>query len=77
MSDITGEVRASAVIEGTVQAGGSIPAYEGSYEIEPSLSPQVFATRNRVMKEDLTVKGIAYQEVTNTSGGHTVTIGGR
>lgn len=77
MSGITVEVRARAVIEGTVECGGSIPPYEGSYEIEPSESQQVFATRNRVMKEDVTLKGIAYQEVTNTSGGQTVTIGGR
>lgn len=76
MSDIIGEVRAVGVLEGTVQAGGSYPLYEGSYEVEPSAGTQVLATRNRLMTEDIRVKEIAYQEVTNASGGKTITIGG-
>ncbi|MBQ3456624.1 MAG: hypothetical protein IJG36_09310 [Synergistaceae bacterium] len=76
MSDIIGEVTASIALEGTVQAGGSYPAYEGSYEIEPSAGTQVLPTRNRLMTEDITVREIAYQEVTNSSGGKTITIGG-
>lgn len=75
--DITGEVRAEAAIEGTVQAGGGYPAYEESYEIEPLVNSQVLPTRNRVMTKDITVKEISYQEVSNKSGGTTVTIGGR
>lgn len=74
--DITGEVRAEATIEGRVYAGGGYPAYDGSYEIEPLMNSQVLPTRNRVMTKDITVREIGYQEVTNASGGQTVTIGG-
>jgi len=76
VSDITGEVAVLAVLEGTVQAGKSYPEYEGNYEIAPSSGTQVLATRNRILTEDIRVKEIAYQEVTNKSGGQTVTIGG-
>lgn len=76
MSDLTGEIRAVCALEGTVQAGKSYPEYEGKYEIAPSTGTQVLPTRNRIMTEDIMIKEIPYQEVTNKSGGQTVTIGG-
>ena len=49
--------------------------YSGSYEVDPQKSEQVLATKDKVMSDDLTVLGIYYYEVTNGTGGKTVTIG--
>ena len=49
--------------------------YEGSYEIDPAKSSQVLPTKDKLMREDMTVLGIYYYEVTNEQGGKTVTIG--
>ena len=49
--------------------------YEGSYEIDPLKTMQVLSTKDKVMTEDMTVLGIYYYEVTNETGGNTVTIG--
>ena len=49
--------------------------YDGSYEIDPQKTVQVLETKDRVMTDDITVLGIYYYEVTNETGGKTVTIG--
>lgn len=54
----------------------NIDTYEGPYSVEPrSDSDQILATAYKKMKQDVTVKKIQYAEVSNTSGGTTVTIG--
>ena len=55
--------------------GNSKQYYGGSYEIDPQKGAQVLETKDRVMTENLTVLGIYYYEVTNGTGGKTVTIG--
>lgn len=42
--------------------------YEGSYVVIPEVSAQVLPTLNKRMTDDLTVTGIPYYEVSNTSG---------
>ena len=49
--------------------------YEDSYEVDPLKVRQVLSTRDKVMTSDLVINGIYYYEVTNNSGGKTVTIG--
>ena len=55
--------------------GNSSMYYEGSYEIDPKKAAQVLSTKDRVLTDDITVLGIYYYEVTNDTGGKTVTIG--
>ena len=55
--------------------GNSSLYYEGSYEIDPKKAAQVLSTKDRVLTNDITVLGIYYYEVTNDTGGKTVTIG--
>ncbi len=50
--------------------------YEGPYEVTPTLETQMLATRNKTMRDDVTVFEIPYAEVGNTAGGTTATIGG-
>ena len=41
-----------------VQGGGTLPAYEGSYTVDPSEQTQTLETNNKRMTRDLTVNGI-------------------
>ena len=50
--------------------------YEGPYEVTPTLETQMLSTRNKTMRDDVTVFEIPYAEVGNTAGGTTATIGG-
>ena len=54
----------------------TVPNYEGEYEITPDQSEHVMQTKGKLMHDDMTVHEIPYQEVSNNSGGITVTIGG-
>lgn len=49
--------------------------YEGEYELTPSKELQSLQTRDKTLRQNVTVKAIDYAEVSNESG-TTVTIGG-
>ena len=53
----------------------SYPTYVGTYEITPSVDEKILATENKILKQNITVNKIPYAEVTNNTGGMTVTIG--
>ena len=70
----------SGKIQGQISASfkplENVPqTYTGSYEIDPLKTAQVLPTKDKLMVDDLTVQGIYYYEVTNDTGGSTVTIG--
>lgn len=48
---------------------GTIPEYEGTYEITPMVTSQTFDTKDKKLTDDMTVLAIPYYETTNTSGG--------
>ena len=50
--------------------------YEGPYEVIPKFMDQILETREKSMADDVTVKEIPVDKVTNVGGGYTVTIGG-
>ena len=54
---------------------GVVYYYEGPYEVDPSNNPQSLSTANLVMKDNVNINGISYQEISNSSGGYTATIG--
>lgn len=49
--------------------------YDGSYTVVPQISRQTLDTANKLMQSDVVVEKIPYAEVTNNTGGKTVTIG--
>lgn len=63
------------VFEGQGDGGDRLPDYNGKYEITPKTEEQVLQTKNKSMRENLTVKGIPTYEVSNSSG-TTFIIGG-
>lgn len=58
-----------------VNTYGKLPDYEGQYKITPKVTEIVLPTKDRAMKDDVTIFQIPYAEVANEAGGNTVTIG--
>ena len=50
--------------------------YLGEYDVIPDFELQTLETKNRRLKEDVTVEAIRVSRTTNPSGGTTVYIGG-
>lgn len=71
-------MESTETLEMKVSVGGVItdlPYYDGSYDITPEVAEQQLATQNRAMREDVTVRAIPFEAVSNESG-TTITIGG-
>lgn len=49
--------------------------YEGKYDVTPAADAQVLETKDKRMRDNVTVKAIPFFEVSNNSGGNTVYIG--
>ena len=80
VSNISGELSTPGSIDGTASATSSVDGvvsipeiaehekYDGSYTITPSFEAQVLATRNKTMRNDLTVSSIQTYETSNPYG---------
>ena len=51
------------------------PLYEGEYEVTPRVNEQTLPTTKKFLEKDVKIEKIPYFEVSNSSGGTTVTIG--
>ena len=54
---------------------GRLPNYTGAYEVDPRKVEQVLETKNKSMRDDVTVNPIFYAETSNLGGGLTAIIG--
>lgn len=71
------EVDIGIKIEEIVTRGGeALPWYTGDYTVVPDFNPQVLATANRSMKQDIEIEKIPMTEVSNTYG-TTFILGGK
>ena len=52
-----------------------LPYYEGSCDITPKVTAQIMKTRDKAMREDVFIRQIPYEAVSNGTG-TTITIGG-
>ena len=79
--------RSGDILQGVIKADGTlsgligkspvtVPNYDGIYEIMPDQAEHVMPTKGRLLHKDMKIHEIPYQEVSNNSGGTTVTIGG-
>ena len=59
-----------------VNVNGGTERYTGEYEVTPLVTSQVLETKQKLMTDDLKIKEIPFFNVSNTSGGTTVYIGG-
>lgn len=62
-------------INGEVVKVGDYEEYKGDYVVTPRVSEQKLATADKVLNNDVVVREIPYAEVSNLTGGKTVTIG--
>lgn len=62
-------------INGEVVKVGDYEEYKGDYVVTPRVSEQRLATAEKVLHNDVVVREIPYAEVSNLTGGKTVTIG--
>lgn len=70
------ELTSEAEIELDINVGsGDAPIYSGPYYIVPSNEVQPLATKNRLLRDNVTVDKIPYYEVSNAYG-TTLIIGG-
>ena len=64
----------------TVELGPAIIGihnyYDGAYDVEPLRTAQVLETEGLIMREDVNVRGVTFQQTTNAAGGKTCNIGG-
>lgn len=75
---IDGGIRGSVPVDGKVEIGRTIPLpwYEGEYELTPVWENVTLETKQKSMREDVTMQAIPYAEVDNLAGGKTAIIGG-
>lgn len=73
---ITGVISQKEEITGSLATAytTAAKAYEGNYEITPTVDGQTLETKQRYMTDDVTILAIPFYEVGNTSGGDTVYI---
>ena len=73
---VTGTLTAlNQQLTGTIiPVGGDLTTYAGPYDATPKVTPQLLNTNGKIMRDDVTVWGIPYTEVTNPKG-TTVIIG--
>lgn len=71
------ELNISSGIELTIEegSGGTLPYFNGPYNVTPRKVEQTLETKNKSMRDNVTVEEIPYSEVSNPQGGITATIG--
>lgn len=80
-NEFDGELRCSNSFDGELsvveRVAESYPdVYDGRYEVVPDMEDIVLPCADKLMADDVTVKCIPVWQVSNTSGGLTVIIGG-
>lgn len=70
------ENQVTLLVSPAVVVGAPTEAYEGEYEVTPSWKTQTLKTAGKTLEADVEVKPIPADEVSNTSGGKTLIIGG-
>lgn len=83
---LTGSVRADVHLAGAIRPGiglvghVALPVgydkYTGDYVIRPEFQDRVLETSQKLMSDDVVVRAIEVQRVSNVEGGLTVYIGG-
>lgn len=64
----------SAIQAQLVYTGGE--KYDGEYQVTPKFTEEILETKDKLMKENVTISPIGVARVSNPSGGTTVYIGG-
>ena len=74
--ELTQKTALSVAFDVTIRGGSGGEPYTGSYTVTPTFETQELATKDRLLKDNVTVDPIAVARVENPSGGKTIYIGG-
>lgn len=68
--NIQGKLNNNISIKGNLNVTQSnpYPEYTGTYEVIPSIEMQILETKNKILKDDVSVKQIPYFETSNLYG---------
>lgn len=74
---LRGRLSGDGGLSGNLSIGstGSAPAYEGPYDVTPTLEMQALGTQGKYMQHNVTVREIPVTRTTNPYDGITVLIG--
>lgn len=74
--ELTQKTALSVAFDVTIRGGSGGEPYDGPYTVTPDFEKQELATKDRLLKDNVTVDPIAVARVENPSGGKTIFIGG-
>lgn len=74
--ELTQKTALSVAFDVTIREGGGGEAYDGPYTVTPDFKTQELATKDRLLKDNVTVDPISVARVENPAGGKTIYIGG-
>lgn len=74
-SELVGVIQPAYFLRGVISICGAESSYEGDYIVTPRIHAQTLNTKNKLMKDNVSVLAIPYYETSNLSG-KTVYIGG-
>lgn len=74
--ELTQKTALSVAFDVTIRDGGGGEPYDGPYTVTPDFETQELATKDKLLKDNVTVDPIAVARVENPAGGKTIFIGG-
>lgn len=74
--ELTQKAALSVAFDVTIRGGSGGEPYDGPYTVTPDFETQELATKDKLLKDNVTVDPIAVARVENPSGGKTIFIGG-
>ena len=74
--DLTQKTALSVAFDVTIRGGSGGEPYDGPYTVTPNFETQELATKDRLLKDNVTVDPIVVARVENPAGGKTIFIGG-
>ncbi len=74
--ELTQKTALSVAFDVTIRGGSGGEPYDGPYTVTPDFETQELATKDRLLKDNVTVDPIVVARVENPAGGKTIFIGG-
>lgn len=74
--ELTQKTALSVAFDVTIRGGGGGEPYDGPYTVTPDFETQELATKDKFLKDNVTVDPIVVARVENPAGGKTIFIGG-
>ena len=74
--ELTQKTALSVAFDVTIRGGSGGDPYDGPYTVTPDFETQELATKDRLLKDNVTVDPIVVARVENPAGGKTIFIGG-